>query len=77
MKILSLKLDEDIYKETEELLDRINKSRNRYINDALQFYNSMQKKKILQKQLEEESKMVSKESMSVLEEFENFDDYES
>lgn len=77
MKTLSLKLDEDIYKETEELLDRIKKSRNRYINDALQFYNSMQKKKILQKQLEEESKMVSKESMSVLEEFENFDDYES
>lgn len=76
MKILSLKLDDTIYQETEELLEMINKPRNRYINEALEYYNQMQRKKIISKQLIFESKIVSEESLKVLGEFEKLEDYD-
>jgi hypothetical protein len=76
MKILSLKLDDTIYQETEQLLEMINKPRNRYINEALEYYNQMQRKKIISKQLVLESKIVSEESLKVLGEFEKLEDYD-
>ncbi|MCF8299441.1 MAG: hypothetical protein K9I55_00190 [Haliscomenobacter sp.] len=77
MKTLSLKLDEIVYEETEQLLEKIKKPRNRYINEALQYYNQIQKKKIISEQLMIESKLVSDESMNVLNEFEKLEDYDS
>jgi predicted transcriptional regulator len=77
MKTLSLKLDDSVYQETEELLGKIKKPRNRYINEALQHYNQIQKKKIIEKSLEEESKIVRDESMKVLSEFEKLESYDS
>jgi hypothetical protein len=77
MKTLSLKLDEFVFQETEELLAKIKKPRNRYINDALHYYNRIQKKIIIEKILEEESKLVRDESMKVLSEFEQLEDYGS
>ena len=77
MKTLSLKLDDLVYKETEQLLEKIKKPRNRYINEALQYYNRIQKKKIIAKLLETESKLVSDESLKVLAEFEKLDEYDS
>jgi len=77
MKTLSLKLDDLVYRETEELLGMIKKPRNRYINEALQYYNRIQRKKIIEKRLEAESKMVREESMKILSEFEKLDEYGS
>ena len=77
MKTLSLKLEETIYEETEKLLEKIKKPRNRYINEALHYYNQIQKKKIISDQLMKESKLVSDESMNVLNEFEKLEDYGS
>jgi hypothetical protein len=77
MKTLSLKLDDIVYEETERLLEKIKKPRNRYINEALQYYNRIQKREILSKLLILESKLVSEESMNVLNEFENLDEYDS
>lgn len=77
MKTLSLKLDDLVYKETEQLLEKIKKPRNRYINEALQYYNRIQKKKIIAKLLETESKLVSDESLKVLAEFEKLEEYDS
>jgi hypothetical protein len=71
MKTLSLKLDDAIFSETEKLLSEIKQPRNRYINDALNYYNKAQKRKILAKKLEEESRLVQEESMKVLSEFES------
>ena len=76
MKTLSLKLDDQIYNETDELLDKIKKSRNRYINEAVQYYNRIQNEKLLEEQLEKESKLVSEESMKVLAEFEKLEGYD-
>lgn len=70
MKTLSLKLDDSIFQDTEKLVKEINKPRNRYINEALNFYNKIQSRKILAKKLEAESKLVREESIKVLEEFE-------
>ncbi len=70
MKTLSLKLDDSIFQETESLLSKINRPRNRYINEALDFYNKIQKRKILAQKLEIESKLVREESLEVLKEFE-------
>jgi metal-responsive CopG/Arc/MetJ family transcriptional regulator len=77
MKTLSLKLDDTVYEETEQILEKIKKPRNRYINEALQYYNRIQKRKIISKLLILESKLVSEESMNVLSEFENLDEYDS
>lgn len=74
MKNLSLKLDDGIFQETEDILAKIPKSRNRYINDAIEFYNKLQNRRLLAAQLEKESKLVAEESLSVLAEFENLED---
>ena len=66
MKNLSLKMDDIVFRETEKILTKINKNRNRYINEAVEFYNLLQKRKILSRQLQKESKLVQEESMKVL-----------
>lgn len=71
MKSLSLKMDEKIFQETEKILKKVRKNRNRYINDAVEFYNVLQKRRILKNQLMKESKLIREESMKVLEEFES------
>ena len=73
MKNVSLKIDDTIFNETEQILSRIKKSRNRYINEALDYYNRFQKRLLLEKKLKLESQMVKKDSMSILNEFENID----
>ncbi|MEZ4826127.1 MAG: hypothetical protein R3C61_07510 [Bacteroidia bacterium] len=73
MKTISLKIDTSIFGETEKILSEIKKSRNRYINEALDYYNRLQKRLILEKKLEKESHLVKEDSLSVLEEFENID----
>lgn len=73
MKTVSLKLDDSIFVETEKILARIKKPRNRYINEAIKHYNSYQHKQILENKLLKESDIVKGDSMSVLNEFENID----
>jgi metal-responsive CopG/Arc/MetJ family transcriptional regulator len=63
MKNLSLKLDNDVYEETERLLKEIRSSRNRYINDALRYYNALQQDRLLARQLKVESALVAEESL--------------
>lgn len=73
MKTVSLKIDDAIFGETEKILARIKKPRNRYINEALEFYNKLQRRQILEKKLKKESSMVKTDSMSVLKDFELID----
>lgn len=55
------------------LSQRLKKPRNRYINEATEFYNKLQRKQILEKKLKKESIIVQADSMSVLKDFENID----
>jgi len=74
MKNLSLKMDEHIFSETEKILRRVRKNRNRYINEAVHFYNGLHRRTLLAKQLEKESKVVREESMKILKELERLED---
>ncbi len=62
MKPLSLKLDDNIFEETEEIISELKLARNRYINEALTFYNQFNKRQILKKKLSTESKLVHQSS---------------
>ena len=73
MKTVSLKIDDSIFGETEKILSKISIPRNRYINEALEYYNKVQKRQILEKRLIIESKLVKKDSMQILKDFENID----
>lgn len=74
MKILSLKLEDNIFQDTEDLLSKVKKSRNRYINEAVDYYNRLNKRALISKKLAKESKLVQKDSMLILNEFENLHD---
>jgi len=73
MKTLSLKLDDSVFSDTEEVLRQVKKSRNRYINEALEFYNKFQQRRLLAAKLEKESSLVMHDSLTVLDDFEQID----
>ena len=73
MKTVSLKIDDSIFVETEKILTRIKKPRNRCINEAIAHYNKYQRKDLIEKKLKKESSLVKKDSMIVLKEFESID----
>ncbi len=74
MKTLSLKLDDSIYEEADKITSKLKIARNRYINEAVKIYNTVNKKRLLKKQLLKESKLTRKDSMDVLAEFEKLMD---
>ncbi|MBI9037201.1 MAG: hypothetical protein JEY97_03640 [Bacteroidales bacterium] len=49
------------------------KSRNRYINETLDYYNRIQRRLIIENKLKKESGLVKDNSISVLKDFENID----
>jgi len=73
MKTVSLKIDDSIFGETEKILSGIKISRNRYINEAIEYYNRLQRRQILEKRLKSESEIVIKDSLSTLKDFERID----
>ncbi len=74
MKVLSLKLDDAIFEETEQLTSQMKLARNRYINEAVSLYNQFNRKRLLKQQLHKESMLVKQQSMEVLNAFEQFMD---
>jgi hypothetical protein len=70
MKSLSLKLDDEVFKETEKIIAKLDCARNRYINEALEIYNQYNRRKLLKEQLKKESLLTYDESLRILEEFE-------
>lgn len=74
MKSLSLKLDDKVFEEAEEITVALKLARNRYINEAVGMYNLFNKRQLLKKKLAKESKLVRKDSMQILQEFEKLMD---
>lgn len=77
MKLLSLKLDEPIFMETEEILKEKGIPRNRYINEALDFYNRYHKRKKIAKAFAKASDLVRESSMEINAEFDQLIDEEA
>jgi hypothetical protein len=73
-RTLSLKMRDDVFLETEEVVETMHTSRNAYINDALSFYNKFMKRTFLKKQLKKESRLVSESSLEALRELELIED---
>ena len=73
-KNLSLKLQDNIFEETEQVLRKVKRPRNAYINEAIHFYNKLVARRILKNKLIKESSIVAADSMAVLEEFEKFEE---
>jgi predicted DNA-binding protein len=70
LKTITLRIDDELYNDTENLVSKINKSRNKYISEALEYFNKKHTMLLLEEQLKFESKLVQVESMKVLHEFE-------
>ena len=66
MKNLSLKMDELLFEEMEQVLKKVRMSRNRYITEAVIFYNKVKQRQLLAKQLRKESRLVSDSSLQDL-----------
>jgi predicted transcriptional regulator len=73
-KNLSLKLQDEVFEETERVLRRVKRPRNAYINEAIHFYNKLVARRLLKNKLIKESNIVAADSMVVLEEFEKFEE---
>jgi len=74
MKSISLKVNEPVFQEMEKILEDVQVSRNKYINEAIKYYNALQDRLLPEKQLLQESATVSEDSMVVLHEFEAIED---
>ncbi len=73
-KALSLKLRDDIFAEMETNTHRLKRARNAYINEAVEHFNRLHRRRLLGEQLARESAAVMEESMRVLKEFEAIDE---
>ena len=69
-KVMTVKLRDEVFAETERILKRARRARNAYFNDAIAFYNKLWNRRQLGRLLANESAMVAAESMAVLAEFE-------
>jgi hypothetical protein len=74
MKNLSLKLDDEIFLETEKVVEKLGTTRNRYINEALEIYNRYYNRKMLRDQLVKESRAAYGSSRDILDEYERLID---
>jgi len=73
-KVLSLKLQDTVFEEAEEILRRSRKPRNACFNEAINLYNKLWRRKLLKRVLTRESALVAGDSLEVLEEFERLED---
>ena len=73
-KALSLKIRDEIFDEVEEIIKKLDTQRNAYINRALEYFNRMNRREFLKDSYIRESKMVSNNSLEILEEFEQFEE---
>ena len=73
MKVISLNIDEIIFNETEKIVAVMKKTRNRYINEAIDFCNKHQNRVMLERKLQKESEIVREDSMNILNDFEEID----
>ena len=69
-KAISLKIEDQIFDKTEELISELKISRNKYINDALESYNRMKEMEKINALLVKASILVRDNSIEVMRDFE-------
>lgn len=66
MKNIALKVQDTVFEETELVLKNLTLSRNTYINEAIDFYNKYQHRKILAEKLLKEARLANITSKEIL-----------
>ena len=74
MKVLSLKLRDEVFEEVEKVVRKIHMPRNAFINEALNFYSKLIERKLKKKEYHRASRIVGAHSLEVLHEFEKLED---
>jgi metal-responsive CopG/Arc/MetJ family transcriptional regulator len=74
MKMISLKLYEEIALEADELSDKLHISRNRFINDAVVAYSKSVRRELLAKEMQMAAAAVRQSSKEVMDEFDALED---
>lgn len=69
-KAISLKIEDQIFDKTEELISGLKISRNKYINDSLENYNRMEEMEKVNALLVKASILVRDNSIEVMQDFE-------
>ena len=73
-KLISVKMDENILKETDAMVKKLGMSRNKFVNEAVAEYTNTKKRAELEEQIKKASFLVRESSMEVLREFEALED---
>lgn len=77
-KLISVKIDEKVLEEIDEMVKNLNISRNKFVNEAILEYTKMKKRAALKEQIRKEIGLIRESSLEVLKEFEALeDDYET
>jgi len=74
MKNVRVILKDEVFGEMEKLTSTLKISKDKYINEAINFYNLLNKRRLLKQQLQKESLEGAADSMAVLAEFEKLED---
>ena len=64
-------MDDATFKEMEELLFILKKPRDNYLNEAITFYNKVQKREILEQKLRLDAELLKDNSLAALKDFED------
>jgi len=73
-KAISLKVNDRLFKEAEDLIHKTHVPRNSYINDAIKYYNRLVKRKLLKVLYKKESSLVGAHSLEINKEFQEIED---
>ena len=73
MKTINVNIDNENFTEMGEILAKVKKTRNRYINEALAYYNRLQQRILLENKLQKESYLIREDSMNTLKDFEDIE----
>ena len=73
-KAISLKINDRIFKETEDILQKTHVPRNSYINEAIKYYNRLIRRRLLKRRYQKESLLVGGQSLEINQEFQKIED---
>lgn len=73
-KAISVKIRDEIFEEVEEITKKMKTSRNAYINQALKYFNQINRRRLLKDTFARESQIVRENSLEIMEEFERIED---
>jgi len=69
-KLLSLKMDDRVFQETEKVLRKIRIPRNAYVNQAVDFYNRCHNRVLVKRKLQKDVEILKKDTERFLKSFE-------